>query len=48
MNSYYQTLFHLQLYSKTNMANTFNTGSAPATGTSQQVQEILQTIKDKK
>ena len=48
MNSYYQTFFKLQLYSKTNMANTFNPGSAPATGTSPQVQAIIQAIKDKK
>jgi hypothetical protein len=30
------------------MATTFNPGSAPATGTSPQVQQILQTIKEKK
>ena len=48
LNSYYQTLFQLQLFSKTNMATTFNPENAPVTGTSPQVQAIIQAIKDKK
>lgn len=48
MNSYYQTLVQLQLFSKTNMANTFNPENAPVTGTSPQVQAIIQSIKEKK
>lgn len=48
MSSYYQTLFQHQLFSKTNMATTFNPENAPVTGTSTQVQAIIQSIKEKK
>ena len=48
LKCYYQTLFQLQLFSKTNMAYPFNPENAPVTGTSPQVQAILQAIKDKK
>lgn len=48
LNSYYQILFQHRLFSKTNMATSFNPENAPVTGTSPQVQAIIQAIKDKK
>jgi hypothetical protein len=48
LKSYYQTLFQLQLFSKTNMIQVFNPENAPVTGTSPQVQAITQAIKEKK
>lgn len=48
LNSYYQTMLLHQLFSKTNMAYPFNSADAPVTGTSPQVQAIIQAIKDKK
>lgn len=48
MSFYYQAFFQHQFYSKTNMANTFNPENAPVTGTSPQVQAIIQSIKEKK
>ena len=48
LSFYYLMIQQHQLFSKTNMATTFNPENAPVTGTSPQVQAIIQAIKDKK